>query len=797
MVRLQDDKERVVLGGLLHDIGKFIGRSEKYMSQCHIGKKHPHLSWWFIKFLEEKKVIEEDRVLEELVLKHHEGNFFSEDINVAGLEDKYIRRLAYIVARADNYSSAERNEDEMKMRPFTKVPLDSIFGNIDIGRGKDRESKKRYKLKEFLFGNIFPMEFEENSQEELNLLIEKFLKEVEKIETESFKVLYTTLLELIRKYCWSIPSDTQKEICDLSLYDHLKTTSAISLATYNYVKDLRGSIEKATDADIKNAKLKDYFLLIAGDISGIQNYIFNLESTEGAGKRIRFRSFFIKIFTNMIAYKIIEELDLEAGNIIISSSGKFYILAQNTQETREKISKLKNEINRELYQKYYGEIFFNIEYLALTGDDLGLKFSKKYDEINDLLAEGKKLKFVKEVVELPVLDEEINEMKSVQQCKICGKRLVEKGNICEYCLKDFQLGELLPKLRKVAFYKEDSDVVGDIEILGVKCKLYKDEEIEGKPFLVQEYEEDIRGDYPWVREYYGGYTPIDSKGNSMSFEEIAQLSSSKNLGILKGDVDNLGLIMAYGLKIDDIDGEEKKVKDITSISRVATVSRMFDSFFSYWLKEKIKYENESYIVYSGGDDFMIVGAWDKLIDTAKEIRESFRKFVRDNENITLTCGVVLTKAKAPLFYGVKTVQEAEEFGKNSGKNGIVLFDTYIPWDRFYEVDRVINFIDENMKSGLFSQSFVYRLLRYTEMARKYSESKNGKYLKYISDFTYDIGRNISKKLKNPSSDERIIFLSRYFGMESIQSREKQRFLSEYMKVVLNYVVRKNRGGSDV
>lgn len=111
MVRLQDDKERVVLGGLLHDIGKFIGRSEKYMSQCHIGKKHPHLSWWFIKFLEEKKVIEEDRVLEELVLKHHEGNFFSEDINVAGLEDKYIRRLAYIVARADNYSSAERNED--------------------------------------------------------------------------------------------------------------------------------------------------------------------------------------------------------------------------------------------------------------------------------------------------------------------------------------------------------------------------------------------------------------------------------------------------------------------------------------------------------------------------------------------------------------------------------------------------------------------------------------------------------------------------------------------------------------
>ena len=80
MVRLQDDKERVILGGLLHDIGKFIGRSEKYMSQCHIGKKHPHLSWWFIKFLEEKKVVEEDRVLEELVFKTPRGEPFFQKI---------------------------------------------------------------------------------------------------------------------------------------------------------------------------------------------------------------------------------------------------------------------------------------------------------------------------------------------------------------------------------------------------------------------------------------------------------------------------------------------------------------------------------------------------------------------------------------------------------------------------------------------------------------------------------------------------------------------------------------------
>lgn len=136
MVRLKDDRERVILGGLLHDIGKFIGRSEKYKAMCSIGRQHPHLSWWFIKYLEEKKIIEDDRVLEELVLKHHEGSSFPSDINLATLEDKELRKLAYIVARADNYSSAERIEEESIQRRYTKVPLDSMFGNIDIGRGK-------------------------------------------------------------------------------------------------------------------------------------------------------------------------------------------------------------------------------------------------------------------------------------------------------------------------------------------------------------------------------------------------------------------------------------------------------------------------------------------------------------------------------------------------------------------------------------------------------------------------------------------------------------------------------------
>ncbi|WP_294656492.1 hypothetical protein, partial [uncultured Fusobacterium sp.] len=120
---------------------------------------------------------------------------------------------------------------------------------------------------------------------------------------------------------------------------------------------------------------------------------------------------------------------------------------------------------------------------------------------------------------------------------------------------------------------------------------------------------------------------------------------------------------------------------------------------------------------------------------------------------------------------------------------------YIPWENFYEVERLIDFLDKNMKENVFSQAFIYRLLKYTSMAEEYYISKNGKYLKYMSDFTYDVSRNIIDKKILPSNSEEIKILSSYFGIESIVSERKKEFLARYMRVVLNYVVRKNRGGN--
>lgn len=847
MIKLQDN-EKVAFAGLLHDVGKLLNRSDEYRKNCTLGTQHPHLSSWFIDYLFENNILEKDNELKELVQKHHEGPYYDKSINFNSIEETRekngLKKLGLIVARSDNYSSAERIEEESNFgkNNFKTRPLDSIFSRINLRKENEKDKISRYKISMLSEDNIFPDTRDENPQTALNFVIAEFLKEVKSIKVQDAKSLFINLFDLLKKYTWSIPSDTQRKVCDISLFDHLKTTSAIALASYNYHIE-EGNLEKIDEKNIIKDKKENHFLLIGGDVSGIQKYIYGLENTKNTAKRLRARSFFIKLLSDVGAYKIIDSLDLTIANIIISSGGKFYILAQNTENTREELLKIKKEINDTLYKEYQADLFLNLEWLEVSGRDLGEKFSERYDELNDKLDVGKGKKFIDNILHEPILENKgYGNGKKVKLCPICNKFLVgENEESCSHCLKDLEFGSLLPKMKKLAFYTKNIDDIkqkeGSINLFGILCKIIKDEEIEGEPYLVNYYSDEIQRNMGYVRDVYGGYVPLNDNGTIKEFEEIAKESSSKNLGIIKGDVDNLGLIFSVGMsgleeEIEDEEtGKKETRKGVISISRIATLSRMLDNFFSYWLPktlEKNKKElGSNYVVYSGGDDFMIVSSWDKAVEVSKYINKEFNKYVANNDDITITIGVSITKPSDPIYFSSKWATEAEEKGKSSGRNGFVLFDTYIPWEHLEKVFGLIDFFDKNYKkektkdekekekelkekenNGIFNQGFIYRLLHYTDMAESYETTKNPKYLKFISDFTYDLSRNIIPKLKEEyknkgitddklinekiKKDERITKLNKYFGIEVIENQEDMKFLKTYMRVVINYIVRKNR-----
>lgn len=122
---------------------------------------------------------------------------------------------------------------------------------------------------------------------------------------------------------------------------------------------------------------------------------------------------------------------------------------------------------------------------------------------------------------------------------------------CSKCLRDVEFGRLLPKMEKLAFYiKNMPSEKNCISLFGITCKIYEENEnIEGSPFDVHYYTlENPERNYPMTQDYYGSYSPVNFFDEVKTFEEIASESLSGDLGILKGDIDNLGLIFSIGLK---------------------------------------------------------------------------------------------------------------------------------------------------------------------------------------------------------------------------------------------------------
>lgn len=813
MVKYTAEWQKIALGGLLHDIGKLIHRNDEYAKLIPtLGKQHQALSVWFYNELVKDKKVEDDELVRTVIQRHHESGLISEEFRVDKIKDVELKQMALLVSRADNYSSKERNEegiaDDTKSTTYKSTPLESIFAGIKLDKELPREKIiSNFRLKPFDSETMFPStNHKSNSQGELKNLIEDFVGEVYKIVAYDFHSLYTQLLFLIEKYTWCIPSDTQNNISDIPLYDHLKTTSAIALASYGYQMEF----DKITQVRIKEGKDEKQFLIIGGSLSGIQSFIYNLGSQKNGAKRLRARSFYVKTLAELVAYRIIKDLELTPANIVMQAGGKFQIIAPNTQDTTTKLKLIEKELLDELYNKFKGEIYIALAVVEAGGNELNGDYTKLNEELNYSLDRNKKSKFGKMILNNPVFENKLyGKGQNASLCPICQKELFVEGDKCLTCDEQIKLGEKLPNTEYLAVLNGGK---GDFSFLGFTVKLIEDIKYMPKDLylLINYHSDNLLGGYPEIKGSYGGYIPTNSSKETLTFEDIADGSTGvKNLAILKADVDNLGDIFGRGLQKH-------------SISRIANMSKLLDSFFSTYLvdliirgkSKKLDYKgkiidlSKFYLVYAGGDDLLIVAPWNELIYFSKFLSDKFREFT-NNKEFTISCGIHLMNHSDPFFIASEKAGDMEDLAKVSGKNGLGIWERYIPWDKFDEIflNSAEKYSEYNEIDKVYTQSFVYRLLKYTEMAEKYSNDKEVWQLSFISKFNYDVQRNLKEKMmkKYNKSEKELSSVPQwskvwkdFYVLDDNKNIDNNRleFLSKYMRVILNYAVRKNRKGDN-
>ena len=128
-------------------------------------------------------------------------------------------------------------------------------------------------------------------------------------------------------------------IADVSLYDHSKSTAALATALWQFYHDTGCSNQEILTR--LHEETDTPFLIIQGDVSGIQDFIFaqGAQTQADAAKLLRGRSFFISLLCECAALYILEELGLPSTSQIINAAGHFMIVAANTDETKNTLKK--------------------------------------------------------------------------------------------------------------------------------------------------------------------------------------------------------------------------------------------------------------------------------------------------------------------------------------------------------------------------------------------------------------------------------------------------------------------------
>ncbi len=835
----EKEYQSVILGALLHDVGKF--KWKQFLPQETKDREHPWFSEEFIdkelRYLEKKDWV--DFELVKLLAKHHHEIPLGgkAEYDVKKIEDPNKRFLAFIVSRADSASSRERfnynvASEKGATRYSRQYPMDSIFSEVSL------QEKSFLKEKLYCYNKIepisphiaFPEKLDKKVQIETKTYeehYEKFLNEIRGIEHTSatFNQFYISILSLLEKYCWCVASAADQKLTDISLYDHLKTTSAFSACIYQYYLENDDFKEKTLRAE--SDPYKTYkFTLLGGDLSGIQNYIYQLKGTKNRAKRLRARSFYITTILESIVHWILNRYSLPISCCLTNSGGKFLLALPNTEHVNNSLDNLSEDINDKLYEKFFGEVTLNMAWKdekTFLANEHGFKvydFFKHAEKIYDQLEKERYKKFNnilrkdnawdgdKFYIDKNIWD---GYKKSKKACQVCSKfpadlelknKKEDDPDECSNCNQDKVTGTHLPNTEFISFGREKINEKSFIAFADIYVTLWRKEDgLSWKKYnekfymLKALYRDNKAGKSKndlfagTTHAFLANHIPIveatdlkklkrlETEGDedkaeegkpytfsnlsklSMKEEKEDKLAGSQLLGVLKADIDRLGLIFSRGFKglIEKKNTGNLEVGDRVTPSRYLTMSRMIELFFSGWVHGKLsdsygvgieKDYSKIYTVYSGGDDLLLIGPWETIIYFADELYKNFRKFTCENEDITLSAGIAIVKPKTPVSQWAHLANELLECSKEQGRDRLTLFDTTIKWDALGSLINAMETLDKNMKRSdnadpLVTKAFLHRLLGYFRRYKNVNEDVSN--VIYHSSMAYDIKRNIVNK----------------------------------------------------
>ena len=634
----------------------------------------------------------------------------------------YFHNIAAAVDRRD----LDEGESTATQKFDKELPLQSIFR---VFGGKTSTQPLQYYLRGIDVSDHFNYpEIDKTicaSSDKYKALYDVLVQNFQQQPIDNMSI--NELLRIYEDTVSYMPSSTATDQAnDISLYMHSKITAAVAHSMVHYFEE-QGITDYKEYCYQNSKKFREMqaFRLISGDISGIQNFIYTILS-KGALKSLRGRSFYLEILMEQIVDELLDALQLTRANLIYNGGGHFYVLAPNTTKTCTAIESMEKSINEWFLTVFGTKLYLALGSATATAAELIQSQRTLFRKVSQSVGEAKSKRYSEQhLADLFNPNSTYNTvLHGERECSICHTSTATlspygkdtDAEACPICNGLYRLGEQIVDSRDTVFVlarPNNSDTCESIPKVEVYVNNWNDDADNLRLYLyvvtessLQKFETDHEilriyskntaktGHNVFNRIWLADYVARKDNGQVYEFEELAASSGSsddkgiKRLGVLRADVDNLGAAFIGGFISEGSD----KFKYGT-LSRYADLSRDLAMFFkvavnkmaqgdvqgfgtsvmpfTIWANKQVT-TRKIHVIYSGGDDVFLVGAWDELLELAIDIREKLAE-VTDNK-ITMSAGLALFSPSYPINQMATITGLLESVAKdNDGKDSIALF----------------------------------------------------------------------------------------------------------------------------
>lgn len=470
--------------------------------------------------------------------------------------------------------------------------------------------------------------------------------------------------------------------------------------------------------------------LLKGDISGIQEFIFNVQS-DGAAKTLKAKSYYVQIL-GRLACKFVLGM-LKTAELFYEGGGVFFIKfeAVDDNQAELEIDKIRSILNE---NQRYEDLLIHLSYIDIDGDDFWLKLREHSNKeklrffANDIhYFETYTKQEEVEISQLPQIERWLSKLSEIRsesnQFKALTEIMVKKKNI-------------LVKLLGVEFDKDDANFR---DSLVNKLPFWKDYIEKDNYEVYRKKNIDVYPDNHHLKDY-----------NIIDFDALGDFAAHRTgtgkIGILKLDVDNLGKLFGSA----GYDMAHKYSKVFSQFFTETIYKSLYETKkFGLVGNSKEHYKSNIYPIFAGGDDCFIIGGWDAVLCFAKGLHDLFgndsaiKSIKLDNKPITFSAGIVLIDPTHPVRNFSELTENALSQAKSSGKNKVSVFGLSFSWSEYKHILETSKLIADEMITNNINRSYLDKIRK---SAKGFNALQNKDGIEF--DRIYKLKYYLSKNDKN-------------------------------------------------